>query len=367
LELATEIRLPQLGQTMEEGTIVEYKVKIGDKVEKGDSIYEVETDKATLEVESPADGFVKHIIAEVGQTLLVGDPILLLGDKDEQVPQSLVDSLKAETAGDQAQAADGQAASALEDTDPGEPVETPIPTTARQVKLGDVIPLTRRQKTAAQKMLQSKREIPCFHLTAKADVTELVELRTRLNSTSNVKISYNDFVMRALATGLEKYPIMTGRLEADTIKLADSINIGLAIALADGMVVPVVKDVNKKDLAQIARDSRALIERIRTNKLTPEDFQGGCITISNLGAFGAEANTAIVVPGQGSILGVGQITDKCGPGDIKSARAEAANVAVLKSMNLTLSVDHRLTNGAYAAQFLDFTRRLLEDPSSFES
>jgi pyruvate dehydrogenase E2 component (dihydrolipoamide acetyltransferase) len=336
---------------MEEGTIVEYKVSVGDEVKKGDCIFEVETDKAALDVESPAEGFVKHIIAQVGQTLLVGDTVLILGAKDEQVPQSMVDSLKAKTACDHTQAAAAQTATVPETS------ETQTAVLLSNAKLGDVVPLSKTQKITARKMLQSKREIPCFYLTAKADVTELVELRAQLNSTGDVKISYNDFVMRALASALQKFPLMAGCVQADTIRLADSINIGLATAVADALVAPVVKGVDKKNLARIAQDSKALIKKARGNQLEPADLEGGCITVSNLGAFGAESNTAIVVPGQCSILGIGRIAESCVP--------NSAGVAVRMLMNLTLSVDHRIANGAYAAQFLDFAKRLLEDTSNF--
>jgi pyruvate dehydrogenase E2 component (dihydrolipoamide acetyltransferase) len=151
---------------------------------------------------------------------------------------------------------------------------------------------------------------------------------------------------------------MTGQLAGDTIKLASSFGIGLAIAVPDGIVAPIVKDVNKKNLTQIARDANALIEKARHNKLAPQDLEGGCITISNLGAFGIESFIPIVVPGQCSILGLGQIIDTCVPDD--------GNIVVRKLMSLTLSVDHKITNGAYAAQFLDFVRKLLQDTSNFE-
>ena len=150
---------------------------------------------------------------------------------------------------------------------------------------------------------------------------------------------------------------MTGQLAGDAIKLADAIHVGLAIAVPDGLVAPVVKDVNKKDIKQIARDSLALIERARNNRLSPTDLEGGCITVSNLGALGIDSFIPIVVPGQCSILGIGQITDTCVPEDSK--------ILVRKLMNMTLSVDHKVTNGAYAAQFLDFVRKLLEDTITF--
>ncbi len=409
--MAKEVRLPQLGQTMEEGTIVNCLIKVGDEVKKGDVIFEIETDKATLEMESPADGFVKHILVEVDQTLAVGESLLVLGDKDEEVPQSFIDYLK-----DGAPAAPSEAApveqsaptapqpaatppqptapagriiasprakklagelgvdlAAVTGTGPAGKITeqdvkqaaasksakpaAPAPVAQADVKLGATVPLNRLQKITAEKMLKSKREIPCFYLTVKTDVTGLVDLRTELNQTSDVKVSYNDFIIKAVATGLEKYPIMTGQLAGESIKLAEAIHVGLAISVPDGLVAPILKDVNKKDVKQIARDAKALVERARSNKLAPTDVEGGCITVSNLGAFGIDNFIPIVVPGQCSILGIGQIADTCVP--------DNGNIIVRKLMNMTLSVDHKVANGAYAAQFLDFVRKLLEDTSTF--
>jgi pyruvate dehydrogenase E2 component (dihydrolipoamide acetyltransferase) len=420
--MAKEVRLPQLGQTMEEGTVVNCLIKAGDEVTKGDVIFEIETDKATLEMESPADGFVKHILVEVDQTLVVGEPLLVLGEKDEKVPQSFIDSLKdgapaapsepapveqiaAAPAAQQPAAVplqpvtapaqpaapagriiasprakklagelgvdlaavtgtgpagkiteqDVKQAAASKSAKPASPA--PVAQAQTDVKLGATVPMNRLQKITAERMLKSKREIPCFYLTVKADVTGLVESRMELNQTSDVKVSYNDFIIKAVATGLEKYPIMTGQLAGESIKLAEAINVGLAISVPDGLVAPILKDVNKKDVKQIARDTKALVERARSNKLAPTDVEGGCITVSNLGAFGIDNFIPIVVPGQCSILGIGQITDTCVP--------DNGNIMVRKMMNMTLSVDHKVANGAVAAQFLDFVRKLLEDTSTF--
>jgi pyruvate dehydrogenase E2 component (dihydrolipoamide acetyltransferase) len=287
-------------------------------------------DKATVEVESPADGFVKFIRVEAGQSLAVGEIVMILAEKDEKVPQNLIDSLKA---------ADSKPAKPK--TKPGRAVS--VFKDGLQTSRGNIIPLSRLQKITAKKMLQSKQEIPCFYLTVSTDVSGLVELRTKLNQTGDIKISYNDFIMRAVATGLEKFPIMAGRLEGDNIALAESINIGLAVFAAEGLIVPVIKDVQKKTVAQIANENQTLIEKARNNKLTPADL--------------VEFFIPIVVPGQCSILGVGQITDTCVP--------DNDNIAVRKLMSMTLSVDHRITNGAYAAEFLDFVRKTLEDTSSF--
>jgi len=400
--MAKEVRLPQLGQTMEEGTVVSCMVKVGDEVKKGDIIFEIETDKATLEMESPAEGFVKHILAEVGQTLPVGTPILVLGGKDEEVPPPQL-SAKAEVGVDslKAQAPTAPVVTA-EPAKPEQKISKPAgkikasprakklaeelgvdlaivtgtgsggriaeqdieksasskETEPAEVKLGETIPVNRLQKITAQKMLKSKQEIPCFYLTVKADVTELVKLRNKLNKTSDVKVAYNDFIIKAVAIGLEKFPVMTGQSAGDTIRLAKAVNIGLAIAVPGGLAAPVVKDVNKKDIYQIARDSKELVEKARSNKLAPTDLEGGCITVSNLGGFGIESFIAIVVPGQCSILGIGRISDTCVPDD--------GGVIVRKLMSMTLSVDHKVTNGAYAGQFLDFVKILLEDTTTFE-
>jgi pyruvate dehydrogenase E2 component (dihydrolipoamide acetyltransferase) len=246
---------------------------------------------------------------------------------------------------------DVQNAAGAKAPEPAPPAPTPTP------PLGKTVPLNRLQKITGQRMLRSKQEIPCFYLTIRADVTDLVRLRTELNAKGDVKLSYNDFIMKAVATGLEKYPIMTGQLEGESIRLAETIGVGLAISVPDGLVAPIVKDVNNKDVRQIARDSQALIERARANRLTPDDIEGGCITVSNLGAFGIDNFIPIVVPGQCSILGVGQITDTCVP--------DNGNILVRKRMNMTLSVDHKVANGAYAAQFLDLVKKMLEDPKGF--
>jgi pyruvate dehydrogenase E2 component (dihydrolipoamide acetyltransferase) len=424
--MAKEINLPKMGQTMEEGTIVKCLVKVGDEVKKGDVIFEIETDKATLEMESPAGGFVKYLLVQANQTLPVGAPLMVLGEKDEQVPVSFVKGLtggvgpaagadmtpaaqisttilppavelepakpagkmmvsprakkmaeelgvdlaKVRGTGPAGKITEADIRSAAE-AKPAGVAQPPVSrassprfeggtpstqTTAAQAKLGATVPVNRLQRITAERMLKSNREIPCFYLTVRVDMTDLVACRVKMNETGGVKVAFNDYIMKAVATGLEKFPMMTGQLAGDSIKLADAIHIGLAISVPDGLVAPLVKDVNKKDLRQIARDSQALIERARSDKLDLSDLEGGCITLSNLGAFGIESFIPIVVPGQCSILGLGRITDTCVP--------DNGNILVRKLMNMTLSVDHKVTNGAYAAQFLDFVKKMLEDPKN---
>ena len=316
--MAKEVNLPKMGQTMEEGTVVNCLVKVGDEVKKGDVIFEIETDKATLELESPGNGFVKAILAEVNQTLPVGATLMILGEKDEQVtvPTAASPAPAASASAPTAQSAPATPAPAAEpqpakptgkimvsprakkmaedlgvdlatikgtgpagkiteadikaaaEAKPAKAAPAAKPAAAAPVaeaKLGATVQVNRLQRITAERMLKSKQEIPCFYLTICVDMTDLVAARAKMNETGGVKVAFNDFIMKAVATGLQKYPIMTGQLVGNAIKLADAIHIGLAISVPDGLVAPLVKDVNKKDVRQIARDSQALIERARAD------------------------------------------------------------------------------------------------------
>jgi len=386
--MAKDIRLPRLGESMEEGTIVKWLIKPGDSVNLGDVILEVETDKATIEMESPAGGVVKDILVDTGHTVPVDTPLLVIGEKDEQVDQAFLDELSADIPACAAATeetnehhshifASPRAHELAEELGIDLATITPSTGTARIVEAdvrhaagidpiasgkplrpGQTIPLTRLQKITAQRMLQSKRNIPCFYLSAKVDLTELLEQRQKLNEASDTKISINDFLIRATAIALEKYPVMTGQLGDDCIDLPAGIGIGLAITRDDGLVSPTVKDPDKMNLVQTANYTKALIERARSNKLTLDDLEGACITISNLGSLGVESFIPIVVPGQCSIFGIGTIIDTCVP--------SREGVKVRKIMGMTIAVDHKVANGADAAQFLDHIKKTLENPSSIE-
>jgi len=340
---------------MQQAVIVACSVKPGDSIKKGDQLYEIETDKATMDIESPVDGLVSRIFVEVGQTVGIDQPVMLLADKGEHIAQDLIDSLTEEAA----------PIAAAELPTPL-PAASDVPVDPSAIKLGKTIPLTRKQIITAQKMLESKRRIPCFYLTATADVTEVVALREKLNQTAATKITYNDFIIRAVATALEKFPTMTGCLIADAVAMPDSINIALAIDLPDGVVAPVIKNVSRMSVAEIAAASAALVEKAQAGKLGPDDLEDACITISNLGAFGADRFIPIVVPGQCSILGVGRITDTLLPEETGHRHQDKPEIVVRKLMSMTLSVDHRIANGSYAARFLDFARKQLEDASNFK-
>ena len=233
-------------------------------------------------------------------------------------------------------------------------LETAAPLPLSEYKLGMSVPLNRWQLIVAEKMLESKRSIPCFYLNLRADVTDLVRFRGELNESADPKITFNDLIIRALTLSLQRYPILTGRLKADAIELASRIEIGIAVATDHGLVAPVLKGVQSMDIQAIARATDDLIGRARRNALTPEDLEGGCISISNLGSYGIDSFIPIVIPGQTAIIGIGRIVESCVP--------DGDGIKIRKLMALSIAVDHRIVNGADAAQFLDYTKKLLERP-----
>ena len=362
--MANEIVMPKLGQTMKEGTVVNIRVADGDSVHTGDILFEIETDKASLEIESEVEGFVKAILVETGQTVPVHTPLLILGGEDEQLDSAYLSQIAShvreavmeessmmQVSNTALESAGGSFAQTLRDA---EARARCILTQPQQPQLGSTIPLSRTQRIVAEKMVWSKQNIPCFYLNIRADVTKMVQLRSKMNIKADPKMSINAFLIRALALGIEHYPIMTGQLAENHIQLCDTIDIGMAVSTEDGVVAPVIKACGSKTLIQINDDVEELVEKVRTGTLSLDDLSGGCLSISNLGAFGVDSFIPIVIPGQSCILGAGMIQDVVLPVDKEPA--------VRKIMNLTLSVDHKVINGAEAAQFLDFVKKLLEHP-----
>jgi pyruvate dehydrogenase E2 component (dihydrolipoamide acetyltransferase) len=339
--------MPKLGQTMTEGTVVKTPAKPGDNVRPGDVLFEVETDKATFEVESPAEGCVKRILVQNGQTLPVNATMLILSQKDEAVDDT---------------APAGAAVSQSIANVPGaEVISAPSAVAAVTAEParhlnGSVIPVSPHHRRMAEKLLWSKQNIPCFYLNIRADVTTLLALLDTLNVSAAIAVSLDDFLLRALAVSMRHYPIMTGQLDGDTIRLADTLDIGLAVETEDGMVVALVRDCGDKSVYDLAACRGRLIEHARAGTPSPDEQQGGCITVSNLSASGVELFIPIVIPGQTSILGIGAIVDTIVP--------SGGDMPVRRLINLTLSVDHKVVNGAEAAQFLDYVKKHLEHPET---
>ncbi|UCF43951.1 MAG: 2-oxo acid dehydrogenase subunit E2 [Planctomycetota bacterium] len=220
--------------------------------------------------------------------------------------------------------------------------------------LKHLVPRTRIQKLIGERMLKAKQSKPCFYIELKADVTELMGMRPKLKKQEGIKITTNAFYIRALATAVKEYPLMVGRLSGDSIRLADCINVGFAVNAPQGLVVPVLKEADKKTLAEIARLEKLLTEKARSNKLTLEDLEGETIALSNLGSYGVDSFVGIVPPPASTILAVGNVINEVVPKDGKPA--------VRKMVSLTLAVDRTVADGVYAAQFLNLIKEQLQNP-----
>jgi len=204
-------------------------------------------------------------------------------------------------------------------------------------------------------MLQSKQQIPCFYLESHADVTELMGMRHKLKKSLKVKITLNDFIIKAIGLAVKEFPLMAGQLVGNTIRIAETVNIGLAIAAPQGLVVPVLRQVEKKTLANIAAENAELVKKARSNTLKPDELAGASVTLSNLGAYGIDSFIAIVPPSQCGVVAVGNPIETCIPKD--------GNIAVRKIMSLNLSADHKIVNGAYAAKFQNRIVQQLQNPT----
>lgn len=344
--MAEQIRLPKLGESMKEGLVLKILVQTGEEVKTGDSVFEVDTNKATFELESPVDGFVKKILVSEDQTVPIHTAMMLIGAKDEQITQEYINSLK----GDGVPAKTGPEWSE-EEREVSRPREGVVLKQASG--FGETIALSERQVSAGVAALQSKHQIPCFYLNTIVDITGLCELQAELNKAQDARIMLDDLIIKAAGLGLKSFPVMRGQLGKDSILLADKIDVSLTTEGSDGPIRVVIKDADSKRVSEIAVCREKLVSRAQKSSLSDKDQQGGCITVSNLGKFGINIFIPIVVPGQCSILGVGKVTDSYTP--------VGKNIEVRKLLNLTLAVDHKVAGGAEAAQFLDFVKKMLEN------
>ncbi len=404
-----DINMPKLSDTMEEGTVVEWKKKTGDPVKKGEVIAEVESDKATFDLESEADG-VLNILVEQGVPAKIGAPIARIGDTAPPAKPAPKEAPKAEkappppppapkpAAPEPARATNGSDGAAtvevkasplarrlaselgvnlatIQGTGPegrivkedveaaaagkAAPVRTPSPTPPRASGPEvEVVEPTRMQATIARRMAESKSTIPEFTVTVEARVDLAVAMRQQLKDSvpGAEKVTMTDFLVRASALALRKFPEVNSSWVDGKFQRKRRISIGLAVAPSQGMglLVPVVHDADLKDLIQISIESRQVIERARSGRPAEGDLTGATFSISNLGMYGVDEFTAIINPPEAAILAVGAIKDV--------AVVDAGRVVPGKVMRMTLSVDHRVFYGATAAQFMAEVKRLIENP-----
>jgi pyruvate dehydrogenase E2 component (dihydrolipoamide acetyltransferase) len=216
------------------------------------------------------------------------------------------------------------------------------------------IPLTRIQKLIGRRMMESKRTKPCFYIESKVDVTEFMALRPKLRKTLGVRITTNAFYIRILGLAAQRFPLVMGRIDGDSIKFADEINVGFAVNAPQGLIVPVVQNADSKTLPQIAREEKALTDKARDNKLTLEEIEGETIALSNLGAYGIDSFLGIVPPPASTILAVGNV--------VPTVICRKGEITVRKLLSVSLAADRKIISETYAAQFLDFIKQHLQDP-----
>jgi pyruvate dehydrogenase E2 component (dihydrolipoamide acetyltransferase) len=409
------ILMPRLSDTMTEGVIAAWHKKVGDTVKKGDILADIETDKATMELESYKEGKLLYAGAEKGQKITVNDLLAIIGEEGKVNVQQIVDASKnkgaapaavketatgavASKATPEPVAADSHAmngngrikASPLAKKlatekgidlsklhgsgDYGRIVKkdvaefspaasapaassqkgSPVPAApAGQVSF-DEIPVSQMRKIIAKRLAESKFTAPHFYLTITVDMDQAVSSRVKINETSPVKISFNDFVLKATALALKKHPAVNSSWMGDKIRVNHHVNIGVAVAVEDGLLVPVVRFADSKSLSQISVEVKEFATRAKAKKLQPADWEGSTFTISNLGMFGIDEFTAIINPPDACILAISSIQQIP---VVKNGAVVPGNV-----MKLTMSCDHRVVDGATGASFLQTLKGLLEEP-----
>ena len=487
--MASDVTMPRLSDSMEEGTVLKWLVDVGAEVKRGEPLVEIETDKANMTYDADADGVLVEIVAEEGDTLAIGDVIARIGDagevkgdgkpsggeeKGEAATEESAEeeetgedeagereAAEAEAGGDEEAEADEEAAdagesrggagaadgggetrsgaeaergdggtatrerapagdgdgdgrvkaspvarrmarelglelAAIEGSGPGgrivkadveaaaenggaaeaapaeakaEPAEReeerPAAAAAPEPERGEAGPkgeaeiqeLTRLQQTISRRMAESKATAPDFSISLTVDMTQAVELRKRLKEVADPAPSFNDMVVKAAATALTEHPRVNGAYRDGKFELYENVNIGVAVAAQDALVVPTVFNADQKSLGQISKDARAVIEKVRDKTVTPPELSGGTFTVSNLGMFGIEFFSAIINPPQAAILTVGKL-------EKRPAVDASGRIVAQDQMTLSLVCDHRILYGADGAQFLARVKELLEQPLS---
>ena len=395
--MATDVIMPQMGFDMEEGTVVRWLKTEGDHVDRGEPIVEVETDKATVEVESFASGLLRRILVAEGITVPVGRVIGIIAAADEELPSPSMEEGQGESEGESPSPSmeEGQSEGESPSPTPDRILVSPLARRIAEEKGIDlstitgtgprgritredvqaaaeappapttppsppsaVTQLSRMRQTIARRMTRSKQEMPHFYVTASIDMTRAMALREELNElwAGEARLTVNDLIIKASAIALAKFPAFNSHYADGVIKHGPAINIGVAIALEDGLVAPAILDCGNKTLKQISVASRDLSARARDGVLKPEEYSEATVAISNLGMFNVDSFIAIINPGQSASIAVGSVTAQP---VVRNGQITVADV-----MQCTISADHRVVNGADAARFVNEIKASLERPSS---
>jgi len=398
--------MPQMGYDMREGTVVKWYKGEGEEVARGEVIADIETDKATVEFEAYTSGVLRRIIADEGVSIPVGELIAVIAGADE-----VLDEIPTSSSDDPGDAVTPVATTSQKPNDIGEttapvpPQDTrlraspiarrlaqeknidlavvtgtgpggriteqdvlefvsPVATSGQQPNIpssvgsGDKVELSRMRQVIAKVTSDSKREAPHFYVTAEIDMGKAMEFRRDINDSfpADNRVSVNDMVLKASSIVLGQYPKFNGSFQENYLQLNSSINIGMAIALEAGLIVPGINDCGNKSLRQIAAASKDLIDRANNGTLRNEEYSGTTFSVSNLGMFDVDSFAAIIFPPHAAVLAVGTVRQQ--------PVVKDGQITVGQVMKATLSTDHRVADGAEAAQFLVEIKKLLETPIS---
>ncbi|MBS1885963.1 MAG: 2-oxo acid dehydrogenase subunit E2 [Actinobacteria bacterium] len=395
-----EIVMPRLSDSMEEGTILGWMKQVGDEVAVGDELVEIETDKANMAYESDVAGTLTEILAKEGETLPIGAPIAVVGDpgeaptrvvEEEREPAPEVDEtvheeplpvrepaanqdedrVKASPLARRIARDTGVDLTTVEGSGPGgrivkadvegaAPARAEAPSEAAgETAKGQTtyVELTKLQQVVSRRMAESKATAPHFYLQSEIDMSAAVEARGRLKRLTpegEVVPSFNDMVVKACALALREHPLANGAYRDGRFELHSRVNVGVAVAAQDALVVPTVFDADRKGLREIAADTRALAAKVRDGSITPPELSGGTFTVSNLGMYGVTNFSAVINSPQAAILAVGAIGERP---VVRDGQITTAHL-----LGVTLACDHRILYGAPAAEFLARVRALLEEP-----
>ena len=420
----TEIVMPQMGESITEGTITKWLKKVGDTVVRDEPIFEISTDKVDAEIPSPAAGVLTEIKIPEGSTVQINTVVAVIGGgaakaaapaqsvapaatgavaQAAEVPVSaeagerpksspLVRKIAKDNNVDLTQVAGSGSAGRITKTDilghlegGSKPAATQVPAPAIAVPAapvaaapappaqaaavakpgpaaGELVPMTKMRSIIASRMVESKRVSPHVHTVFKVDMTRIVRLRekekTKYEQRNGVKLTYMPFIARAAVVALRKHPIVNGAIEGDAIRYNKNINIGIAVALDWGLIVPVIKQVEEKNFLGIARSIVDVAERARGKKLAPDEISGGTFTLTNAGIFGEQFGTPIINQPQAAILGIGGLNKEA---EVITDKDGADSIAIRSIQRFTLGFDHRIVDGADAGKFMSDFKAYLEN------
>lgn len=416
--MAEVVYMPKLSDTMTDGVVANWTKNVGDAVKSGEVLAEIETDKATMEFESFYDGVLLHIGVETGQSAPVNSILAIIGEAGEDISGLLTAPAAASApvaeAPTPSPAPVAESAPAPSPAPVSSPITTPVVANNNSERVfasplakklaaergisieavsgtgenGRIVkrdvdhyvpytpaanapsfsaapagtvsftdePVSQMRKTIARRLAESKFTAPHFYLTLAIDMDAAIATRKGLNSIEGVKVSFNDMVIKAVAMALRKHPAVNSAWMGDFIRRNAHINIGVAVAVEDGLLVPVVRFADGKGLTQISAEVREYAQKAKDKKLQPADWEGNTFTISNLGMFGIESFTAIVNPPDACILAIGGIKEEP---VVKNGQVVPGNI-----MKVTLSCDHRVVDGASGAAFLQTFKTYMEQPAA---